>query len=595
MPALMSYLQSKSSSIRKPIVRLILLTLVVTSTFTASCGLDEDRVVERALRACNDGVDNDKDGAIDYPADPGCISRSDRDEANPVAPPAQQAPSTPTGFTAAPGDAKVTLSWNANPSTEGVDAYQVYRNDTAYNLSVPCCSFVDTGAVNGTTYTYRLSAHNTLQYGPWTDPALSATPAGAAPTPPPTPVAGKHAFPRTFMINSWMDVSNLWKYDFVVSFDWMNVAGYKAQNPNGVAVTYVRLDTPAEVPANPSSSSGTSMFETYWHESPINVHYQEVVNPYIADQRSNSAQGWKGGTDTLTDGQAANVGYIRPFQSSDTLGPTSGCAANTVCDVWNLASSSTADWLKRIIVYAAKLDRIYAKGWDGIWSDNVICANSSQAYCNNLQSVLSFERASLPGKNVGGNGAWEVRNMPGFSGNCCGGWLGADPDGFKKMANMSLVESLGNYGSNEDLFINWNRQVVNYADPYGRPRYNALWEFGFGTSPARVRYGLTLAMMADTYFMAADGRWYDEYWGGALNQRGYLGQATGAPVKLASGVWRRDFERGIALLNGSGGSKTVDLGGTFRKLTGTQDPTVNNGATVASVSIPDNDGLILLR
>jgi hypothetical protein len=34
-------------------------------------------------RACSDGVDNDGDGQIDYPNDPGCISRYDDNEVNP--------------------------------------------------------------------------------------------------------------------------------------------------------------------------------------------------------------------------------------------------------------------------------------------------------------------------------------------------------------------------------------------------------------------------------------------------------------------------------------------------------------------------------
>jgi hypothetical protein len=39
--------------------------------------------------ACNDSIDNDADGKIDYPADPGCASAADENEVN-------QAPSTPT-------------------------------------------------------------------------------------------------------------------------------------------------------------------------------------------------------------------------------------------------------------------------------------------------------------------------------------------------------------------------------------------------------------------------------------------------------------------------------------------------------------------
>ncbi len=34
--------------------------------------------------ACNDGVDNDSDGAVDFPADPGCSSASDTTESNPA-------------------------------------------------------------------------------------------------------------------------------------------------------------------------------------------------------------------------------------------------------------------------------------------------------------------------------------------------------------------------------------------------------------------------------------------------------------------------------------------------------------------------------
>ena len=681
--------------------------LVLSSALaTASCGVDNADSIEsrHGRKACTDGIDNDHDGKIDYPADPSCSSKTDNDESDPATPPPASlaAPTTPTGFAALAGDGqveltwsaspaaeqidtyqvyrnggdykldvpccsfvdtnvvngtaynyrlgahnatafgpwtdpalvatpavtqqppvtdppptlaaptiptdfsamasdgKVTLTWSANPAEQQIDTYQVYRNGGSFKLDVPCCTFVDTNVVNGTAYNYRLGAHNATAFGPWTDPALVATPAAAQPpvtdppsTDPPPAVTGKHDFPRTFMINSWKDVSELWKYDFVVSFNWMNVAGYHAKNPNGVAVTYVRLDTPAVVPANPSPAG--NMWETYWHETSINLTYQETVNPWIADQRSYSAQGWKGGTDTLVDGQAAMVGSIRAFQASDSSGAQTGCALNSVCEGWNVTSSSTADWLKRILVYAAKVDGLYSRGWDGVWSDNVVCANSSGAFCNNLVAIETFLRDSLPGKNVGGNGAWEIRNKPGFPANCCGGWLGSDVDGFKKMANMNLVEGLGYYGSDEDLFISWNREVVNYPDPYGRPRYNALWEYAGGNSPARVRYGLTLAMMADSYYMAVDGQWYDEFWGGALGRRGYLGQPTGAPVKLANGVWRRDFDHGIVLLNGSGSAKTTDLGGTFHKLTGTQDPTVNNGATVTSVSIPDNDGLILLR
>jgi hypothetical protein len=104
--------------------------------------------------------------------------------------------------------------------------------------------------------------------------------------------------------------------------------------------------------------------------------------------------------------------------------------------------------------------------------------------------------------------------------------------------------------------------------------------------------------MDDGYFFIDDGSydlthelWFDEF-------TADLGQPTEGRRTAAwsQGVWRREFERGIAMVNPKGnGAQTVDLGGTFHKLSGAQDPSVNDGATVTQVTLPDRDGLILLR
>lgn len=60
-------------------------------------------------------------------------------------------------------------------------------------------------------------------------------------------------------------------------------------------------------------------------------------------------------------------------------------------------------------------------------------------------------------------------------------------------------------------------------------------------------------------------------------------------------VFRRDFDRGIALANATSTSRTVQLGGQFLKIKGRQDSAINNGATVSSVTLPPYDGLVLVR
>jgi hypothetical protein len=60
-------------------------------------------------------------------------------------------------------------------------------------------------------------------------------------------------------------------------------------------------------------------------------------------------------------------------------------------------------------------------------------------------------------------------------------------------------------------------------------------------------------------------------------------------------VWRRDYSDGIAIVNADDSARTVQLGGTFRKLKGNQAPSVNDGSLVTQVTLQPKDGIILLR
>ena len=61
-------------------------------------------------------------------------------------------------------------------------------------------------------------------------------------------------------------------------------------------------------------------------------------------------------------------------------------------------------------------------------------------------------------------------------------------------------------------------------------------------------------------------------------------------------MYRRDFENGIALVNPKGnGTQTVTLETSYKHLSGTPAPTINNGQTVTTVTLNDRDGVILLR
>ncbi len=90
--------------------------------------------------------------------------------------------------------------------------------------------------------------------------------------------------------------------------------------------------------------------------------------------------------------------------------------------------------------------------------------------------------------------------------------------------------------------------------------------------------------------------YYDEY-------DAYLGEPLDDPedelddnnTTIKPSVWARDFLNGKILVNSSSSTQTIRLDGEYEKLHGTQDPATNNGAIVSSVTLPPNDGIILLR
>jgi hypothetical protein len=136
---------------------------------------------------------------------------------------------------------------------------------------------------------------------------------------------------------------------------------------------------------------------------------------------------------------------------------------------------------------------------------------------------------------------------------------------------------------------------------------NANGSDAYTTTPFQaMRYGIASVLLDDGYYAYSPNGYpdndlfsFDELGGNPGGPAvGYLGYPTEPPPKAAwqSGVWRREFDHGIALVNPKGnGSKTVNLEATFKHLTGAQNPTVNDGSAVASVTLQNRDGLILLR
>lgn len=162
-----------------------------------------------------------------------------------------------------------------------------------------------------------------------------------------------------------------------------------------------------------------------------------------------------------------------------------------------------------------------------------------------------------------------------------------------------VIEGILGTSYSPEKWANWTEMMRWYRktmDALAGPKLLIFDQHGDPTDYQAMRYGLASCLLDDGYYaFTSDGYhgvdWFDEY-------DANLGQAV-APPSMApwqKGVYRRDFENGIALVNPKGnGPVEVELEGDFKRISGKQAPGVNNGQTGRTVKLNDRDGIILLR
>ena len=160
-------------------------------------------------------------------------------------------------------------------------------------------------------------------------------------------------------------------------------------------------------------------------------------------------------------------------------------------------------------------------------------------------------------------------------------------------------------GSNSDGTVNrwgsWSMMMDVYRSQKAQMRDPAVMLFtmaGQVDDYPLMRYGLTSCLLDDGFFAFIDvenvhssNPWFDEY---AVE----LGAALDLPPTepWRNGVYRRDFENGVVLVNPrKNGPQTLQLEPGLKRFLGSQDPSHNNGQRVETITLADRDGIILLR
>ncbi len=146
----------------------------------------------------------------------------------------------------------------------------------------------------------------------------------------------------------------------------------------------------------------------------------------------------------------------------------------------------------------------------------------------------------------------------------------------------------------------WERMMQQYRITGSNAQHNLVLITAHGREDdyATMRYGLASCLMDNGYYYYTSledqyksALWFDEY-------DVDLGRAIDPPQFSArqNGVYMRRFEKGMALVNPKGnGTRTVRIDPGYKRISGSQDRSVNNGQLAETVVMSERDGLILIR
>ncbi|MFA6995174.1 MAG: putative glycoside hydrolase [Patescibacteria group bacterium] len=122
----------------------------------------------------------------------------------------------------------------------------------------------------------------------------------------------------------------------------------------------------------------------------------------------------------------------------------------------------------------------------------------------------------------------------------------------------------------------------------------------------RMRYGLSSTLLGDGFYshdydVTSPGQtwWYDEYsvnLGTPRSSAYNLLAAPGVGGNWSSGLWRRDFKNGVAIVNSTAKKQVyVFAQEEFEKIKGVQDKIINNGQKINYLSLEPQDGILLWK
>lgn len=540
-------------------------------------------------------------------------------------------PSIPTGIVAtAISSSRIDLAWVPSTDTggSGLAGYIVYRNGLQVGIA-SATAFSDTGLSASTTYQYQVasfdgagnvSALSTIQT------ATTQSNAGVPAFAPTQPAAGFVGISDTTGYTDPTQQAAIGRYNwFSLGATWESWAN--SGRDLDVIVKAIKA-------ASTAHGGGTVLF----NYQNLNAAEEDANDRYPTYTAEIAARNWRlyvtGSSGTIV-GATSTICYVNytdfvPVNPSLEHPYDFGAKYSYYKFLTKPKSDARFSGLNPGLA-SSSLDGIFQDNFfldprvNGDWNrDNVTegqglpCAVTPWLVAGQVRYVTTM-RSLAPTKyifvNAGDYGSSSAGAMVGQpDGLLCESYMGKN---WSIETNQTYINLLQCYYRALSTAVNPHLVIFggNWPDTTTQggvatiPPINTQWQW--------ARYIAATAYLGEG--MPAIGRysqgynsdlasldWYDFYGGVNGLPRGWLGNPVDAlrptTPKLAKGsvgIFGVEYQNGIVLVNPKGnGTQTVnstDIPGNWKFLPGTQDTTRDTGAVFASVSLPERDGLFLLR
>lgn len=540
--------------------------------------------------------------------------------------PDQTPPSTPAALTAtAVGQDRIDLAWSVAVDTggSGIAGYEVLKDGTTTITLGVQTSYSDTGLAASSAHTYRVRAYDGAgNRGSYSTQASATTNAAPAPYSPNYPRLGSYAIGGQQLAT--VDALRRRHVNIVAHYPgWEQSKGIslnslfqqvKAASTIGTkCFAYIIYSDIAKVSAN----DGNAYREVYNHAQANNLwgYTNGLTETGQVDSQFNPPNYWRlnyTSNGKLVSGKNFGQWFIDWATRLNRDGGTFSLGSSTR----TVTTNTNIDGL--FVDNAFFQERVNAD-YDRDGTLDGLTSTTAMAYIQGSHAALAtYYRTLWPNAPLLANSAdWPEYEIDGF------GSFSSTP--LNQVYEGGVIETSQNYEV-ANHFLRLMNVIKVQMDAYKAPKLGVLEvNIGSVTDYRFMRYWLGIALLTDTYYYPNLGSystqdlpslWFDEF---GFN----LGAAT-EPVQTApryntvgtsgttgEGVWRRDFANGIVLVGArrsSGGSvstgpsgdqttpyASINLGGTFYRLVGTQDSATNSGAAITSITVRPRDAIVLSR